>query len=57
MRCERVVGATRCKNAAVAFVMGQHLCRDHDPDGDPHCSHSLAPSGRCAYCGQSETAA
>jgi hypothetical protein len=50
-KCERVVGERRCGAPAVAFVMGQTVCVVHDTTGSPACTHSLAPSGRCAYCG------
>lgn len=40
-----------CTAVAVVFVMGKHRCAKHTPAGSPHCTHSLAPSGRCAYCG------
>lgn len=51
MRCERKINDRPCPNPAAVFVMGQHACLPHDPKGDASCSHSLAPSGRCAYCG------
>lgn len=50
-RCERQTDGNRCKRPAVAFAQGQHVCAEHDPPGHPTCSHSLAPAGRCAYCG------
>jgi hypothetical protein len=52
-RCERAVDGKRCNHRAVAFAMGQHVCPAHLPVIDSACSHSLAPSGRCAYCGGS----
>jgi hypothetical protein len=52
MNCERALtGKKTCRRPAIAFVMGQHVCVDHDPEGEAGCSHSLAPSGRCSYCG------
>lgn len=42
----------RCPNPGVVFVMGDWRCRSHLPPEQPKCSHSLAPSGRCAFCGQ-----
>lgn len=52
MICERhTAPKKRCNHQAVAFVQGQHVCRQHDPTGDPNCTHSLAPDRRCAYCG------
>ena len=40
-----------CRRPASAFAQGRHVCPEHDPPGSVTCSHSLAPSGRCAYCG------
>ena len=51
-QCARGVGRNECKNPAAEFVMGQHVCATHAAQaGDPNCTHSLAPSGRCSYCG------
>ena len=51
-KCEKnLTSKQRCCRPAVAFVMGQHRCVIHDPKGLDNCSHSLAPSGRCSYCG------
>lgn len=50
-RCELSAGDDRCNRPAVRFVMGKHVCAAHNPTGAPSCSHSLAPSGSCAYCG------
>ena len=47
-RCEN---AEKCRRPATRFAQGHHTCAEHDPPGSPTCSHSLAPSGRCAYCG------
>ena len=47
----------RCGRPVVAFALGQNLCAVHDPAGDPNCTHSLAPSGRCAFCGARTSAA
>jgi hypothetical protein len=53
VKCEKYVkGKKRCDAPASAFVMGVHLCAVHLPPPQPKCSHSLAPSGRCAFCGQ-----
>jgi hypothetical protein len=49
--CERKVGEKACGARTVVFAMGQSLCAVHEPKGDPHCSHSLGPAGRCAFCG------
>lgn len=51
--CELVDQLTdvRCERPATAFAMGRHYCAGHDPKGSTACTHSLAPSGRCAYCG------
>lgn len=45
--CERA----KCDQPAVAFALGQHVCATHTPAGSAACTHSLAPSGRCSYCG------
>jgi hypothetical protein len=50
-RCERDRSGKKCGRRTVAFVMGQNVCAEHDPTGSEWCSHSLAPSGRCAHCG------
>ena len=55
-RCElheaRKVGdPVRCPSLAVTFAMGRHWCAKHRPTGSTSCSHSLAPSGSCAFCG------
>lgn len=51
MKCDRVTGKKKCTREAVAFTLGQNVCREHEHTGDEHCTHSLAPSGRCAFCG------
>lgn len=50
-QCEARPSGKQCKAWATAFVMGRHLCSAHDTAGAANCSHSLAPSGRCSYCG------
>lgn len=49
--CEHNIDGKTCGGPISVFVMGQNRCAVHDPKGDPSCSHSLAPSGRCAFCG------
>ena len=51
MKCERRTNKTPCGRPATAFVMGQNVCAAHDTHGDTNCTHSLAPTGRCAHCG------
>lgn len=52
MKCERSLPTdSKCGRPVVAFVMGQNVCAGHDPQGSTSCSHSLAPSGRCSFCG------
>jgi len=41
----------RCTQEATVYAMGVSYCAGHAPKGEPNCSHSLAPSGRCAWCG------
>lgn len=51
-RCEwKEGGGRRCDQLASTFVVGEHRCSKHRPKGDPNCTHSLAPSGSCSYCG------
>jgi hypothetical protein len=45
------VDGRRCDAPAAVFAMGQHRCLVHDPKGAVSCSHSLAPTGRCSFCG------
>ena len=50
--CEKAITPKKlCGNPATLFVMGRHRCAAHIPRGAKNCSHSLAPSGRCSYCG------
>lgn len=56
MKCARTISddglrPKTCKNDAVAYVCGQWVCARHEPKVTGNCSHSLAPSGRCSYCG------
>lgn len=50
-RCERQTHGSRCPRPATIFAQGQHVCPGHEPVGAGSCSHSLAPSERCSFCG------
>lgn len=51
MKCDKRIGKKACGMPADVFVLGQWRCQLHVPTGETNCSHSLAPSGRCAVCG------
>jgi hypothetical protein len=41
----------KCKRPGTVFASGVWRCTQHAPTWHPSCTHSLAPSSRCAYCG------
>lgn len=51
MKCEISTNGTACTAPADLFAQGKHRCIGHAPRPSTSCSHSLAPSGSCAYCG------
>lgn len=51
-RCESGDNGDKCSALAVTFRMGKHVCTRHTPKGSDTCTHSLAPSGTCSYCGR-----
>lgn len=52
MKCaKQLTPKTQCGRPADIFAMGVWRCTAHAPTGHPTCTHSLAPSGRCSYCG------
>lgn len=40
-----------CKVLGTVRHISAWYCPDHVPQVASYCSHSLAPSGQCAYCG------
>lgn len=40
-----------CGQPADVYTMGTWRCVLHLPAAHANCSHSLAPSGWCAFCG------
>lgn len=54
--CTPTTGKAKGKGVALYFPDGVPgpVCHDHLPRPlwQENCSHSLAPSGRCAYCGK-----
>lgn len=53
MKCEstNTPNGKRCNAPAHRYTVGMWRCLRHLPAPTLHCSHSLAPSETCAYCG------